>query len=585
MRLVPDTSAIINGVLGDKIERGEWKDVSIIIHRAVVAELEYQANLGRETGFVGLEELQRLQKLSRSHGIELVFEGEEPRFDQIHMFRNIYVDAQVRKLAEEKNAFLVTSDRVQAETARATGVSVIYIPPSEVEEPEVFTFFEEDVMSVHLKEDVPPMRKRGKPGRIKLEVFGEEPLKRKQLKEWAKQIVEFAKRDPRGYIEREWEGATVVQYRDYRIAITYPPFSERWEITIVRPVAKVTLDDYRLSDKLKKRLRERAEGILIAGPPGAGKSTFAQALAEFYLSLGKIVKTMESPRDLQLPPQVTQYAPLEGDMEKTADILLLVRPDYTIYDEIRKMKDFDIFTDMRLAGVGMVGVIHASRAIEAVQRFARRIELGIIPQVIDTVIFIKDGRVQKVYSLDLVVRVPTGMRDEDLARPVVEVRDFESGKLEYEIYTFGEETVVVPVKEESQPLDRYAGKSIAIELRRYIDVPFRVEVRGGKVILYVPEQEVPHVIGKGGKRIAEIEERIGVPIEVKGEKTNITIKKKRIVIDAGEPGEYEVLVEGKVVYRGKTDKRGKIRINRSTVAGEIIERAVLENKPVEVRRV
>lgn len=49
---------------------------------------------------------------------------------------------------------------------------------------------------------------------------------------------------------------------------------------------------------------------------------------------------MESPRDLQLPAEITQYAPLEGSMENTADVLLLVRPDYTIYDELRKKQRF-----------------------------------------------------------------------------------------------------------------------------------------------------------------------------------------------------------------------------------------------------
>lgn len=50
----------------------------------------------------------------------------------------------------------------------------------------------------------------------------------------------------------------------------------------------------------------------------------------------------------------------------------------------------------------------------------------------------------------MTVKVPTGMTEADLARPVVEVRDFETGKLEYEIYTFGEENVIVPVKEKKE---------------------------------------------------------------------------------------------------------------------------------------
>ena len=93
-------------------------------------------------------------------------------------------------------------------------------------------------------------------------------------------------------------------------------------------------------------------------------------------------------------------------MEKTADVLLLVRPDYTIYDEVRKTRDFEIFADMRLAGVGMIGVVHANRAIDAVQRLIGRVELGVIPQVVDTVIFIDKGVLHIVdfgYAADVAV--------------------------------------------------------------------------------------------------------------------------------------------------------------------------------------
>lgn len=161
--------------------------------------------------------------------------------------------------------------------------------------------------------------------------------------------------------------------------------------------------------------------------------------------MNSVVKTMESPRDLQVSDEITQYAPLERDMQKTADILLLVRPDFTIYDEMRKTKDFKIFADMRLAGVGMIGVVHATRPIDAIQRVIGRVELGMIPSIIDTTIFIKDGKVETVYDISLTVKVPTGMTEEDLARPVIEVRDFETNELVYEIYTYGEQTVVMDV--------------------------------------------------------------------------------------------------------------------------------------------
>ncbi len=154
------------------------------------------------------------------------------------------------------------------------------------------------------------------------------------------------------------------------------------EITAVRPITKLSLEDYNLDAELVNRLKDQASGILIAGaPPGAGKSTFVQALAEFLSDQGKMVKTMERPRDLQVKKQITQYTSLEGSMERTGDILLLVREDYTVFDEMRVTSDFKVFSDLRLAGVGMIGVVHATRPIDALQRFIGRIELGLIPQV------------------------------------------------------------------------------------------------------------------------------------------------------------------------------------------------------------
>ena len=137
----------------------------------------------------------------------------------------------------------------------------------------------------------------------------------------------------------EKTGAAIIQIGPMRIAIAKPPFSDGLEITAVRPVAKVSFDSYRHNAMLKTRLKESQRGILIAGPPGSGKSTFAAGVAEYLLSCNYVVKTLESSRDLQRPPETTQYAPLEGSMEASADILLLVRPDYTIYDEVRKTCD------------------------------------------------------------------------------------------------------------------------------------------------------------------------------------------------------------------------------------------------------
>ena len=132
-------------------------------------------------------------------------------------------------------------------------------------------------------------------------------------------------------------GAKVIQLDSFRIAITNPPFSDKIEVTIIKPIKKLKLDDYTISSKLQNRIESSAEGILVSGPPGSGKSTFASSLAEFYSKKNKIVKTIESPKDLQVDSKISQYGPLEGDFEKTAEVLLLVRPDYTVFDEVRKL--------------------------------------------------------------------------------------------------------------------------------------------------------------------------------------------------------------------------------------------------------
>ena len=165
-------------------------------------------------------------------------------------------------------------------------------------------------------------------------------------------------------------------HKNLRIVITEPPISNKIEITAVRPIKKLSLSDYDINDNLIKRISDEAEGILIAGPPGSGKSTFASSIAEHYVLNNKLVKTLESPRDLQVPESVIQYGFFKNGYERVSDLLLLVRPDFTIFDEVRKIKDFEIFADLRLTGIGMIGVIHASKALDAIQRFIGKIESG-----------------------------------------------------------------------------------------------------------------------------------------------------------------------------------------------------------------
>ena len=600
MIIVPDTSVIIDGRITRMVKKKEYKKSKVTVPEAVVAELEHQANKGKESGYKGLRELNLLRKLSEAEKINLEFVGKRPRRID---FKDI--DEMIRSTAHKVGGVLVTSDRVQSEVAKSKGIKVIYLRQRRVKKKlRILEYFDGDTMSVHLRDKVVPMAKKGKPGDIKLVRLADKPSRERELESIAKEIIEHARVDPESFIEIEREGATVVQLREVRIAIARPPFSDGYEITAVRPIADVSLEDYSLSKRLLERLRGRAEGVLVAGPPGAGKSTFSQALAEFYRAQGRIVKTMESPRDLLVSEEITQYAPLEGDMEKTADILLLVRPDYTIYDEVRKTKDFKIFADMRLAGVGMVGVVHATRGIDALQRLIGRVELGMIPQIVDTVVFIKDGRIQKVYKVNFTVKVPGGMTEADLARPVIEVRDFEKDEVEYEIYTFGEETVVMPstaVSKEKKPSEKLAAERVRQEIKKIAPrARVRVDISGERALVQVDDKYVPKVIGRQGKIIERLERRLGLRIEVRGiEKARSfgDVGVERIDLDVRETKNYLHLVAGKEyagmlvrVFAGGEElftatigRRGEIKVAKKSPVAKVVIGAIASQEEIFAR--
>jgi ATPase len=583
--IVPDTSVIVDGRI-TKLVKSSKDKFKIIVSEAVVSELEYQANRGRESGFNGLEELSRLRGFLEKGRIGLEFIGKRP--DQARIKD---IDDIIRNTALEVGGTLLTSDRVQAKVAETKGIPVRYLESRKIKRKlKILSYFDEQTMSVHLKEKVPPMAKRGRPGDIRLISLSEKPLKKSMLQKMAMDIIEYAKADAESFVEIERKGATVVQTKQMRISIARPPFSDGYEITAVRPIAQVDLKDYSMSDKLVKRLDARAEGIFIAGPPGAGKSTFSQALAEFYRNKGNVVKTMESPRDLVVADEITQYSPLEGSMEKTADILLLVRPDYTIYDELRKTKDFQIFADMRLSGVGMVGVVHATRAIDAIQRLIKRVELGMIPQIVDTVIFIKDGWINRVYRVESSVKVPYGMTEADLARPVIEVKDFETDKADYEIYTFGDETVVMEVKEaRPSATSRLAGQKIMERLSRIVPSPkMSVEVKANRVLVWVEDRYIPKIIGKGGKRIEKLERELGISLDIrslesaaekspykKPELLEMAVEESpryiHLVFDKKEMGKtVNINVDGNFLFMATIGRKAEIKTGKHNEIGERI---------------
>src|SRR4030043_158607 len=203
LRIVPDTSIIIEGTISKKIEKQELRPNTILIHEAVMAELE-------------------------SKGIRVI----------------------LYEFEKEEKPFILTK------------------------------YFDETTMSIHIKENCPVRAKKGKPGDwMYVDVDGGGALDREAVKELAKAIVEEASGRTDSFIEVERKGSSIVQFMNYRIVITRPPFADGYEITAVRPIKKLALSDYSMSEKIMNRIEAKAEGILIAGAPGHGRTTFGPALA------------------------------------------------------------------------------------------------------------------------------------------------------------------------------------------------------------------------------------------------------------------------------------------------------------------
>ena len=625
MDIVPDTSVVIDGRVSERIEADADPDsevegtgfagATVVVPEAVVGELEAQANDGRETGWEGLEELQRLVSLDEDGTIDVEYVGRRPDAVEKREAGEGEIDALIRDVAQDRGATLVTSDDVQAEVASAKGIPVEFLDPIErtVDRLTIENFFDEATMSVHLKVGVAPFAKRGSIGDMAYQPIRDNPATEEELRSYAADIEEAAHASPEGFVELSEPGMTIIQYRDFRIAIARPPFSDALEITAVRPIVKTELDDYEHADELRDRLTDHQRGVLISGSPGAGKSTFAQAVGEFLVDADYAVKTMEKPRDLQVGDEITQYTELGGSMEKTADSLLMVRPDYTIYDEVRKTDDFEVFADMRLAGVGMIGVVHATRAIDALQRLIGRVELGLIPQIVDTVIYIEAGEVHTVYDVTTEVKVPDGLMEEDLARPVILIRDFETGEPKYEIYTFNRQVVTVPLDDgdggpgTDSGVDRIAKQEIEREIRSIAHGHVEVELKSpDTAVVWVEESDISQVIGKGGGRITDVENRLGIDIDVRtlaekpsgssasstsGSGANapgqivtpeITSRHVQIPMDGHQGDTVEVQADGEYLFTATVSRGGEIQVSRGSAIAEELEQAIDRGKTITV---
>jgi len=127
----------------------------------------------------------------------------------------------------------------------------------------------DDVHTVFIKADCPPRVKRGSIGQLKLVEIEDaddgnwDTLRMESLQEELVDLVEQNRGRSDCFLEIDRKSCQVIQLGDLRISCAWPPFADAREITIVRPVAKLSLGDYELDQRLIDRLADHHRGVFI----------------------------------------------------------------------------------------------------------------------------------------------------------------------------------------------------------------------------------------------------------------------------------------------------------------------------------
>ena len=231
-KIVPDTSVIVEGLISKYLEKKQIKCTEIIIHEAVLAELESQANKNKETGYKGLREITNINKIAQKLKIKVTFKGSRPGDFEIKFAKSGEIDSIIRELALKEKALLITADKVQSLVAEAKGIPVqLYKFSEQKKSLEVEKLIDKETNQITIKENNPIQIRQGKPGNYKYKQ-NKKTMTKEEIEKQIEEIQEYVKNNNESYVETEKKGITIIQTKNLKIIITKTPISESNQIII-----------------------------------------------------------------------------------------------------------------------------------------------------------------------------------------------------------------------------------------------------------------------------------------------------------------------------------------------------------------
>jgi ATPase len=183
------------------------------------------------------------------------------------------------------------------------------------------------------------------------------------------------------------------------------------------------------------------------------------------------------------------------------------------------------------------------------------------------------------------------MVQEDLSRPVIQVKDTLTREELYEIYSFGEQIVVVPIEENegTSQINEAKTELVRSTISEYLGYDQVVVSPKGKrkYKVTIPESLRPKLLGRKGANISELEKSLGVSIDVVSEEDRarrsvaVEVKNRIIYLHCNEKNSLvNIYVDDVMAIQGRTSSKGIIRIKVDSEAGINLEKAMKSGKTI-----